>query len=61
MTAKGSHTTYGGWEKRSCDRCGKRVTLKDQGAMYHYDHTTQQVTTICVDCLHKCPWNAIHA
>lgn len=27
--AKGSHSTYGGWEPRHCYHCGRTLTLKD--------------------------------
>lgn len=38
--AKGSHSTYGGWEPRLCEVCGERITLsgpKARGAEFRFD------------------------
>ena len=32
--AKGSHKTWGGWEKRSCWKCGTRLVLSRGSAIY---------------------------
>ena len=38
--AKGSHSTYGGWEPRRCESCGERITLtgkEARGAEFRFD------------------------
>ena len=38
--AKGSHSTYGGWEPRLCEGCGKPITLTGKnarGAEFRFD------------------------
>jgi hypothetical protein len=40
VVAKGSHATYGRWEPRVCEGCGKRISLsgaKAIGAAFRFD------------------------
>jgi hypothetical protein len=32
--AQGSHKTYGGWEKKTCDRCGGKLTLTGHACLW---------------------------
>ena len=51
--AKGSHSTYGGWETRHCYHCGRTLTLKDaamssmlaNGATFTLCNQTTSATT----------------
>ena len=38
--AKGSHTTRGGWEPRTCTTCRQPIVISRQACWFHYDHTT---------------------
>lgn len=32
--AQGSHKTYAGWEKRTCDRCGGKLTQEGPSCLW---------------------------
>lgn len=54
--AAGSHTTYGGWEPKTCHICGAKIVksrdtqLEAHGHRFHYDHTTNTATSTHVHC-----------
>ena len=37
---KGSHTTRGGWEPRTCTTCGKPIVITRQSCTNYFDDTT---------------------
>ena len=57
--AKGSHSTYGGWEPRTCYHCGRRLTLARDHAWHHYDDRTGWVATFCDK--HENPYTEAYA
>jgi hypothetical protein len=46
--AAGSQVKWGGWEKKTCSDCGRKLTLKMTGA---YNHGPPP-TSWCGPCLH---------
>ena len=56
--AQGSHKTYGGWEKRTCDRCGEKLTLSGPACLWGIRPKTRELVayhlgpcpnTVCKD------------
>lgn len=44
-SAKGSHSTWGGWELRVCCYCGGRVTLEDGDSGHNFNYATGEATS----------------
>jgi hypothetical protein len=51
--AKGSHSTFGGWEPRVCEGCDERIVLsgpKAQGVVFRFNVEREQGRARHADC-----------
>lgn len=48
--AKGSHTTWGAYDSRTCIICGRPIRITTQNAWVHHDDTTRTHTSTHPEC-----------